>query len=67
MIHCLTWQLDFGEVRFMEPSLLTIEIENTGQVPADFSFIPKLNESSYCKNWLVIQPSRECILPGMCC
>lgn len=42
-----------------------IEIKNTGQVPADFSFIPKLNETSYCKKWLQIKPYMETILPGI--
>ena len=57
-------QLDFGEVRFMESSRLTLEITNTGQVPADFSFIPKLHETTYSKDWLSIRPYRDCILPG---
>ncbi|XP_067950834.1 inositol polyphosphate 5-phosphatase OCRL-like isoform X2 [Watersipora subatra] len=57
-------ELNFGEVRFMEPKMLKLEIENTGQVPADFSFIPKLNEGSYCKKWMVIRPYMECVLPG---
>ena len=51
----------------MEPSLLTVDITNTGQVPADFMFIPKLNESSYCKKWMSIKPHKDCILPGEYC
>ena len=48
----------------MESSRLTLEITNTGQVPADFSFIPKLHETNYSKDWLSIRPYRDCILPG---
>lgn len=34
------------------------------QVPVEFSFIKKLNDSSYCKDWLRITPYCGCIKPG---
>lgn len=40
-------------------------IANTGQVPVTFEFIKKLDDSSYCKDWLNIEPYSGFIMPGM--
>ena len=37
------------------------------QVPAHFEFIPKPNETSYSKPWLVAEPSSALIMPGEKC
>lgn len=37
------------------------------QVPAHFEFIPKHNETSYSKPWLVVEPSSALIMPGEKC
>ena len=37
------------------------------QVPAHFEFIPKHNETSYSKLWLVAEPSSALIMPGEKC
>lgn len=34
------------------------------KVPAVFEFIKKLDEESYCKEWLRITPFSGCIKPG---
>ena len=35
------------------------------QVPVQFEFIKKLNESAYCKPWLSAEPSKAVINVGM--
>ena len=39
-------------------------ISNDGQVPCHFAFIPKLNDSQYCKNWLHAEPSEGFLEPS---
>jgi hypothetical protein len=34
------------------------------QVPVTFEFIKKLDDSSYCKDWLNIEPYSGFIMPG---
>ncbi|KAF7273490.1 oculocerebrorenal syndrome of Lowe [Rhynchophorus ferrugineus] len=57
----------FNSVKFREPQSREIIIANTGVVPADFEFINKLNESTYCKDWLRIVPYCGSINPGEKC
>ena len=37
---------------------------NTGQVPVQFEFVKKLNDKSFCKPWLSVEPSSGFIMPG---
>lgn len=37
---------------------------HNGQVPCQFEFINKPDETSYCKQWLNVNPSRGFLLPG---
>ncbi|KAK9746422.1 Endonuclease-reverse transcriptase [Popillia japonica] len=46
----------FGMVKFKEPVTREIIVANTGQVPVEFNFVNKINEDSYCKDWLRISP-----------
>ncbi|KAJ8984771.1 hypothetical protein NQ317_012134 [Molorchus minor] len=54
----------FDLVKFREPQAREIIIANTGMVPAEFEFIKKLDEVSYCKDWLRITPYCGSINPG---
>uniref|UniRef100_A0A1Y1KCB3 Inositol polyphosphate-related phosphatase domain-containing protein n=1 Tax=Photinus pyralis TaxID=7054 RepID=A0A1Y1KCB3_PHOPY len=57
----------FDTVKFREPQHREIIIANTGQVLAEFEFIKKLDDVSYCKEWLSITPFSGCIKPGEKC
>lgn len=35
-----------------------------GPVPCQFEFISKLNEETYCKEWLIANPSKGFLLEG---
>ncbi|KAK9887346.1 hypothetical protein WA026_022016 [Henosepilachna vigintioctopunctata] len=60
-------EIKFDLVRFREPQFRDIIIANTGQVPAEFEFIKKLDEQSYCKEWLRITPYCGTVNPGEKC
>lgn len=60
-------EVHFGNVRFIEPRIQYLTIANTGQVPVQFEFIKKLNDTSYCKEWLKITPYTSLIRPGEKC
>ncbi|CAH1115120.1 unnamed protein product [Psylliodes chrysocephalus] len=54
-------------IKFREPQSREITIANTGMVPAEFEFIRKLDETSYCKDWMRIVPYCGSINPGEKC
>ncbi|KAF4525098.1 hypothetical protein B566_EDAN006320 [Ephemera danica] len=54
-------------VRYLEPQKKELIIANTGQVPVQFEFIKKLDDKSFCKEWLSIEPYVGCIMPGEKC
>lgn len=54
----------FDTVRFLEAQSRILMIANTGQVPVQFEFIKKFDDSNYCKDWLHIEPYMGFILPG---
>ncbi|XP_077976840.1 inositol polyphosphate 5-phosphatase OCRL-like [Glandiceps talaboti] len=54
----------FNDVMFMEDQSQSLEVINTGQVPVQFEFINKLEDRSYCKPWLKVEPSMCFIMPG---
>ncbi|KAJ1528351.1 hypothetical protein ONE63_006771 [Megalurothrips usitatus] len=60
-------EIIFDIVRFLEPQSQELIIANTGQVPVDFEFIKKLDDSKYCKEWLNIDPAASSIKPGEKC
>lgn len=57
----------FDTLRFLEAQSKTLIIANTGQVPVQFEFIKKFDDSNYCKDWLHIEPYMGFILPGDKC
>eukprot|EP00529_Nitzschia_sp_RCC80_P001710 CAMPEP_0113514608 /NCGR_PEP_ID=MMETSP0014_2-20120614/40501_1 /TAXON_ID=2857 /ORGANISM="Nitzschia sp." /LENGTH=883 /DNA_ID=CAMNT_0000411119 /DNA_START=70 /DNA_END=2721 /DNA_ORIENTATION=+ /assembly_acc=CAM_ASM_000159 len=57
-------ELDFGEVRYGQSIILPIQITNTGNVCAQWRFVPKLDENSLCKNWMTVTPTYGMLIPG---
>lgn len=62
-----TTEVIFDTLKFLEPSSKDLIIANTGQVPVQFEFIKKLDDTSYCKDWLHIEPYTGFIKPGEKC
>ncbi|XP_050533288.1 inositol polyphosphate 5-phosphatase OCRL isoform X2 [Daktulosphaira vitifoliae] len=60
-------EIIFDNVHFMEPQNKQLTVANTGQVPVQFEFIRKLDDSTYCKEWLQIEPFMSFIDPGEKC
>lgn len=60
-------EIVFNTVKYLEPQIREVCIANTGQVPVQFEFIKKLEESTYCKDWLNVEPYMKCIRPGEKC
>ncbi|XP_067389802.1 type II inositol 1,4,5-trisphosphate 5-phosphatase isoform X2 [Emydura macquarii macquarii] len=52
----------FKDVKYMQLQVETFTIRN-GQVPCQFEFINKLDEDTYCKQWLIANPSKGFLLP----
>ncbi|XP_030620745.1 inositol polyphosphate 5-phosphatase OCRL isoform X2 [Chanos chanos] len=50
-------EFTFENVKFRQLHKQTFIIKNDGQVPCTFAFIPKLNDTQYCKPWLRAEPS----------
>ncbi|XP_051944886.1 inositol polyphosphate 5-phosphatase OCRL-like [Xyrauchen texanus] len=49
-------EFTFENVKFRQLQRQSFLITNDGQVPCTFAFIPKLNDSQYCKHWLRAEP-----------
>lgn len=62
-----TTEIIFGPIKFLQAQTKYLTIANTGQVPVQFEFIKKLNDTSYCKPWLSIRPYVYFIVPGDKC
>ncbi|XP_015911155.1 type II inositol 1,4,5-trisphosphate 5-phosphatase [Parasteatoda tepidariorum] len=60
-------EINFGKVHFIEPKVQSLTIANTGQVPVQFEFKKKLNDTRYCKDWLSIKPYMSFLKPGEKC
>ncbi|XP_060063309.1 inositol polyphosphate 5-phosphatase OCRL-like [Ylistrum balloti] len=58
---------NFSDLKFMEPQVQSLIVENTGQVPVTFEFIKKLDETSHCRNWMEVTPSQSVVVPGEGC
>ncbi|KAJ2944472.1 hypothetical protein O0L34_g3818 [Tuta absoluta] len=54
-------EIDFGTVKYLELQVRTITIKNIGKLPVEFEFIKKLDEASFCKEWLIVEPYKKCI------
>lgn len=57
-------QFTFEDVKFRQLQKKLFQITNDGQVPCHFSFIPKLNDSHYSKQWLRAEPCEGYLEPG---
>ncbi|MFT7802173.1 inositol polyphosphate 5-phosphatase OCRL-1-like isoform X1 [Arapaima gigas] len=49
-------EFTFSNVKFRQLQRERFVITNDGQVPCHFAFIPKLNDSQYCRPWLRAEP-----------
>ncbi|XP_041089959.1 type II inositol 1,4,5-trisphosphate 5-phosphatase isoform X2 [Polyodon spathula] len=54
----------FKDVKFMQHQVKTFTIHNDGQVPCQFEFIQKLEETAYCKPWLSANPCKGFLAEG---
>ncbi|KAM7138739.1 type II inositol 1,4,5-trisphosphate 5-phosphatase isoform 3-T5 [Macrochelys suwanniensis] len=52
----------FKDVKYMQLQVETFTIRNE-QMPCQFEFINKLDEDTYCKEWLIANPSKGFLLP----
>ncbi|KAK5861923.1 hypothetical protein PBY51_017361 [Eleginops maclovinus] len=57
-------EFHFKDLKYMEHQAETLSLFNDGQVPCQFEFIQKPNESTYCKAWLTANPSKGFIANG---
>ncbi|TRY88810.1 hypothetical protein DNTS_015023, partial [Danionella cerebrum] len=57
-------KFSFENVKFRQLQRQSFIITNDGQVPCTFAFIPKLNDSLYCKAWLRAEPSEGVLDPN---
>lgn len=60
-------EIIYDTIHYLEPVSKELIIANTGQVPAQFEFIKKLDDTSFCKDWLHIDPYEGLIAPGEKC
>ncbi|NXT38803.1 OCRL phosphatase, partial [Pelecanoides urinatrix] len=56
-------EFKFENVKFRQLQKQKFQITNNGQVTCHFSFIPKLNDSHYCKPWLRAEPCEGYLEP----
>lgn len=63
-VTLLKREFHFKDVKFMQHQAETLSLYNDGQVPCQFEFIQKPNESTYCKPWLTANPSKGFIAQG---
>ncbi|NWQ96845.1 OCRL phosphatase, partial [Burhinus bistriatus] len=56
-------EFEFENVKFRQLQKQKFQITNNGQVTCHFSFIPKLNDSHYCKPWLRAEPCEGYLEP----
>nr|XP_043889671.1 type II inositol 1,4,5-trisphosphate 5-phosphatase isoform X2 [Solea senegalensis] len=57
-------EFHFKDVKFMQHQAETFSLLNDGQVPCQFEFIQKPNESTYSKPWLTANPPKGFIAEG---
>lgn len=60
-------EIDFETVKYLELKVRTITITNVGKLPVEFEFIKKLDETSFCKDWLIVEPYKKCICADEAC
>ncbi|XP_033958581.1 type II inositol 1,4,5-trisphosphate 5-phosphatase isoform X2 [Pseudochaenichthys georgianus] len=57
-------EFHFTDLKYMQHQAETLSLFNDGQVPCQFEFIQKPNESTYCKAWLTANPSKGFLANG---
>ncbi|ROL51781.1 Inositol polyphosphate 5-phosphatase OCRL-1 [Anabarilius grahami] len=57
-------EFTFENVKFRQLQRESFLITNDGQVACTFAFIPKLNDSQYCKTWLRAEPNEGVLDPN---
>ncbi|XP_051774268.1 inositol polyphosphate 5-phosphatase OCRL isoform X1 [Ctenopharyngodon idella] len=57
-------EFTFDNVKFRQLQRESFLITNDGQVACTFAFIPKLNDSQYCKTWLRAEPNEGVLDPN---
>ncbi|XP_015230889.1 PREDICTED: type II inositol 1,4,5-trisphosphate 5-phosphatase isoform X1 [Cyprinodon variegatus] len=57
-------EFHFKDVKYMQHQAEALSLFNDGQVPCQFEFIQKPNESTYSKPWLTANPSKGFIPQG---
>ncbi|XP_064185340.1 inositol polyphosphate 5-phosphatase OCRL isoform X2 [Anguilla rostrata] len=57
-------EFHFENVKFCQVQRERFQITNDGQAPCHFSFIPKLNDTQYCKPWLKAEPCHGFLEPN---
>nr|XP_020660350.1 inositol polyphosphate 5-phosphatase OCRL-1 [Pogona vitticeps] len=57
-------EFSFENTKFRQLQKEKFQITNNGQVTCHFSFIPKLNDSQYCKPWLRAEPCEGYLEPN---
>uniref|UniRef100_A0A0A9XCU3 phosphoinositide 5-phosphatase n=3 Tax=Lygus hesperus TaxID=30085 RepID=A0A0A9XCU3_LYGHE len=62
-----TTEIKYNPINFLESQTRSLTIANNGQVPVKFEFIKKLEDVSYCKDWLTIDPYTSDVHPGETC
>ncbi|XP_032828467.2 inositol polyphosphate 5-phosphatase OCRL-like [Petromyzon marinus] len=62
LLSCV--EFSFPAVKFRQLRTETLLIRNDGQVPCTFEFVPKLNDTNYCKPWLSVKPNKGFIMKG---
>lgn len=65
-------QLNFGEVKYLEPIVRSIRIKNIGQFPCEFKFRKRPDAKHKFESWLTVMPGngrRVKLQPGqeVCC
>jgi len=53
----LIMKIDFGLVKYLEPVMRSIRVRNAGQVPCEFKFSKKPQQSRKFKPWLTVMPN----------
>ncbi|XP_051504967.1 inositol polyphosphate 5-phosphatase OCRL-like isoform X2 [Myxocyprinus asiaticus] len=57
-------EFTFENIKFRQLQRQSFLITNDGQVACTFAFIPKLNDSQYCKHWLRAEPNEGVLDPN---
>ncbi|KAF8351983.1 DNase I-like protein [Amanita rubescens] len=63
-LKVLTPSVDFGKVHYMRPAVRNVKIQNNGNSPAAYRFVPIHGEASLHPSWLRVDPMTGIIPPN---